>query len=304
MSTKAKPVHPKLKSKPNDDGTPRYKPGTHPIYDQEYQLRFKNSWILNDAARKRDLKNAGRLHDVYQCEVTLRELTGAGEQNRGFYKDGKSWYRARIPGAEEQLKQLFAEHKRWAQQQIRQAKYLELPKHWPKDLLQKRLKAEACLDVYMAERQKVLDTIEKIKTRLHQKPEEPKMLEQGPITVQFNEKEELIDGQQWDVLSAEYPVPFICDERSPYFKMPIVNYVEMAKEWLAHVKKLGEAEAEKLIQKMEKEFEDGKRKVPIASMQKGSLRRKHWKTLTFELDELPDWPKGVKPVDELKKQAE
>lgn len=301
--SKTKPKHPKLKSKPNPDGSPRYKPGTHPIYDEEYELRADKSFILNDHARSRDIKNTGRLHGIESCKFVLRELTGEGKDSPGYYKENNSWFRARIPNATEQLKQVHSEHKRWAQQQIRQAKSLEPPKHWPKDLLQKRLKAEACLDCYLAERQKVLDTIQELKAKLHQKPDEPKMLEQGPITVQFNEKADMIDGQEWDILSQEYPVPYIASENSPYFKMPITNYLEMAREWKAHIQKLGEAEAEKLIKKMEQEYKEGKRKVPIASMQKGSLRRKHWKTLTFELDELPEWPKGAKPVDELKKET-
>ena len=294
--------HPKLKSKSNEDGSPRYKTGVHPTYDREYQLRADKSFILNDKKRANNIENSGRLYGADACRYVLHHtLEGKSKKTPGFYEMKGSLFQASIPAAQEQLKNIHQEHKRWAKQQVRKALTLELPKHWPDDLLEKRLKAEAALDVYLAERKKLIELIEKYEAN-EKKETEEKWLPFGPISTSFNEKAGEIDGQEVDVLSGDVPIPYICDERSPYFKMSVVDYIEMAKQWSAHIKKLGEQEAEKIIQRLEQEVKDGKRQVPPTRMQKMKLRKEAWKDLKISEKDFPKWPKDAKSVDELKKE--
>ena len=304
MSTKTKPIHPKLKSKPNPDGSPRYKPGTHAVYDEEYQLRFKSSWILNGSARVKDLKNAGRLYDVPACKAVLRELTGEGKDNPGYYKEYDTWFRARIPNAEEQLKNIHAEHKRWQREQIRFARSLELPKWWPDDLLQKRLKAEAALDCYLAEKNKVEKRIEELKAR--DKKEEEKSLPHGPISTQFNPKAGEIDGQAVDILSGELPVPYICDDRSPYFGMTVVGYIEMAKQWKTTMRltpDLLREDGKKLFKEQKAEHEkESEKPFPFSKMAFTPRQMFERRIKEITKKDWPERPKGS-TVDELKPKA-
>ena len=256
------------KGKPKRDR--RYPIQRFPIYDQTFDLKMKRSPVLNKERRESDIRNAGMLLDVRECEKTLMQLVG--NPNKDFhYLEADKWVPALIPIAQLNLRKIHSAFKQWQKKQVLEGFALEKPTKWPNDLLEKRLKAEAILDVYRQEKKAVEIAIKAYNAEKEEKRKK-KILEFGPQGKGLNHDPRsghpwLVDGQK--VGSNEEGIPFIDEPSSKYDGMPLVFYRKMASAWRE------------------------------AQRQKSS----NWRRIKVSKDEMPEWPENAKPISEIELQS-
>ncbi len=209
------------------DGKPRYSANEHPLYHITYNRLKQNSVFLSESIRSNSFHDSNVLHGIGECKGSLIELTG---NDKGYYLKEENWYEALIPSALKALRKVKAEFKRWQDGQVRSGLAIIRPKEYPKDLLEKRLKAEALLDIRYAEKKAVVDRLKELQER-KQKAVEKNILPFGPQghLPKAGQTITNVDGQ--NVSYSEEGIPFINEPSSPYHGMPIFHYRQMCKDW-------------------------------------------------------------------------
>lgn len=286
---------PKLKRTKRSKRHRRYRVGRFSLYDETFELKEKRSPILSSTVREKDLRYSAALNDEEACKRTLTELVGNPEKDY-HYLEENSWKKALIPSAKNSLHQIHYEFDEWAKKQVRNGHALEEPKNWPTNLLEKRLKAEAILDVYRKEKWLVEKTLKAYKQR-DQKEREEKILKFGPQATgikpppQNSRREWLVDGQ--GVSRNSKGIPFIDEPSSPYHKMPLVYYRQLSLEWKAQLREKAEQEWEEIEEGM-RHKETGKVITRLAFSRLRKARR-----VKVSKDELPDWPDEAQKISDL-----
>ena len=286
--------------------TRRYKTGQHPEYDNAYTDLRNKSPILNSAVRSQSMTEAGALQSKDACRYQKLRITGQ-DQNDGYYFDRyyESWKMGLLAAAELHLHQLNQRFETWAQRQVAEGKMIERPTEMPDDMDAERLRLEAQVDVHKAEIAAIDKTIKEFEEQ--EKKASPSMLQSGPAGRIDNLEQEALDamakhgrvpmadGQR---ISFKGITPFIDEPDSPYHRMPVATYRQMANQWRNQWKKQVESQYEKddvhggyrhkesgeiitgmMFASRKKPGGSGRQKVP----------REHW----------PEWPEGAKTVDEL-----
>lgn len=287
---------PKLKrtnkpKKADPKGKRRYSAGRYSIYDRTYDLKKKRSPILNSEARSNDIRYAGALMEEGACKKTLLELDGNPDKHNHYLDESGEWQMALIPGAKNNLRKIHREFKQWQRKQVQEGFAIEKPTEWPKDLLEKRLKAEAIVDIYRREKAKVKQILKEHK-RKAEKERQKKILEFGPQGKGLrhdpnSSRPWLIDGQR--ISRNGYGVPYIDEPSSPYHEMPIAIYRKISAKWRDHQMK----KAKESMAKREKECKEKGELVP------GSIIS--WRNLKLPKDDFPDWPEGAKKISDIGK---
>lgn len=277
----------KKPKKGNPKGERRYPEGRFRVYDETYDLKLKRSPILNAEAREKDIRHSAALLDEDECKTTLLQLVGNPKKDYHYLEEG-GWKVALIPNAITNLRKIQSRFKEWQKKQVRDGFALEKPKEWPRDLLEKRLKAEAILDIYRRERSKVEQVLERHKAN-REKEREANILEYGPQGKGLRHDPRsirpwLVDGQRVSRNTDE--VPYIDEPSSPYHLMPLVHYRKMASDWIKHLRKLAKERHQKRVEEAK-----AKGETPPGSSS--------WRRIKVSKDELPDWPDGAKKITEL-----
>lgn len=270
------------------DGSPRYKEGKHPTYDEVYKRVLSKSPYLNKSVRSRSFKYSGVLANL---ESSIAELEGGAN---GFYELNGNPQQALIPSHVEKLRNIHWRFKKWGQEQVKKGLTLEPPKDWPADMLEQRLRIEAVLDVRRKELYKVKELL-KEKNAAKRKKEEEKMLRHGPAGIGIrhdprSSKPWELDGQP--VRHSEDGVPYIHCEQSPYHRMTVFDYRKVADRWKSTVKEL----AEEL--KAEKKAElkaAGKSHIAVTISHSPSMFFRGSKRP--DPDDFPSWPSDAEKVE-------
>ncbi|XWN36274.1 MAG: hypothetical protein ROO71_09960 [Balneola sp.] len=289
------------KRKPkNSDGKPRYPDNKYQLYHQIYKKLVNNSIILNDKKRANDLYNSTALYGIGECEGTLLELVGSRD---GYYLRSNNWYKALIPIAKQTLKEVHKEFKRWQIEQVKKGYSLERPKEWQKELLEKRLKAEALYDVRLLEKKAIENRIKELK--LKQEKERSKEIlpngTQGRIGYSGNRIIE-VDKQK---VSYSNGIPFIDESQSPYNGMPIVYYRDMCEQWKIDVgitaEQLRKKRDEIYASDRKKAYKEGK-EPPVVKLPVSGRSLPVWmERLGITKSDYPKWPKNAKHISEFNK---
>ena len=280
------------------DGKPRYPESKYPTYDETYSKLTKSSVVLNEDKRANDLYNSTALHGIGECEGTLAELIGSKD---GYYLRNNNWYKALIPVAKQNLKEVHKEFKRWQNEQVQGGYSLKKPTKWLEELLEKRLKAEALLDVRLTEKKAVELRIKQLKER--QEKEHSKEIlpngTQGRIGYSGNR---IVEADKQKV-SYSNGIPFIDEPQSPYNGMPIVYYRSMCEQWKKDVgittEQLQKRRDEMYEADRKQAFKEGK-EPPVVKLSVSGRALPVWmKRLGITKDDYPEWPKDAKPINEL-----
>lgn len=301
MQTAKKLDQSKLKTKAPADGSRRYKKGTFPAYDMEYNRLATRSQILNTDNERLDLKNAFASGGISECKSSLLQLVG---NNDGKYKEGRAWYVALIPAAKSTLEEVYKDFKRWQKKQVSDGQSLKAPKEWPPAMLEERLKAEARLDVRRREKDLLEYKIEELKAKQGKLENNKPVLPNGPVC-DFNvryvgphrQKELLdsVDGQ--DISYHKSGVPYINDERSPYHLMPVATYRKMSKQWMKENRIRRMDLVERRNEYEQKMTEEGKadQMPPMFSVSKFESMLKR----NGDWPESPEWPEDAEKITKI-----
>lgn len=268
----------------------RYPSGTHKRYDEVYELTRVNSPIINRGLREKFIEWAGRFSSRSALEQLRLELAGGKE---GKYWDTKytlqgQWMLAYIPNTEKKLVELEELFKQYQQQKINIG--LPKPTTWPDDLLDKRLKCEALLDVYVDEL-KIIDTELKKYTDAEDEKRREKMYFNG-IGISHRQNPENIlveiDNQQVSLIDG---LLIITDPISRYRGMAVPDYRRMADRW----RKEREENRNRLERQYREQMRENGRSDIIVPKMSG-----------FRHDDprLPKWPEGTTNYLEQKKAVE
>lgn len=274
----------------------RYPVGEHPIYDETFELKQKRSPILNSKARERDLRNSAALHDEAACRQTLLQLVGNPDKDNHYLQEN-TWKKALIPSAEKSLLKIKLEFNQWARNQVKNGFALKRPKKWPDNLLEKRLKVEAFLDIHRREKEVVEQTIKEHKKQA-EKERRKKILEFGPKCIGIEPppkksgRKWLVDGQR--INRTAEGIPYIDEPSSPYHEMPLVFYRQMSKKWQADYRQQVEEQWEEIEDGGMRNKETGKVITELAF-----TRLRRGRTVSISKDELPEWPEEAQKISEL-----
>lgn len=282
------------------DGKPRYSGNQYPVYHQTYSKLLNNSIILNDGKRANDLNYSAALHGIGECKGTLAELVGSKD---GYYLRNKNWYKALIPVAKQNLRDVYKEFNRWQTEQVQGGYSLEKPTKWSQELLEKRLKAEALLDVRLTEKKAIELRIKQLKT-LQEREQSKNILPNGTQGRIGYSDNRIVEADRQRV-SYTNGIPFIDEPTSPYHKMPIVYYRRMCEQWKENVgittEQLQKRRDEMYEADRKKAFKEGK-EPPVVKLAVSGRSLPVWmKRLRITKDDYPEWPKDAKPIDELNK---
>ncbi|MEX0685758.1 MAG: hypothetical protein WD267_11495 [Balneolales bacterium] len=309
MQTKSK-----MKNTGKADGSKRYASGKYPEYHAEYQHRIKRSAILSDSAKTLWNPDSNALTGVGNARASLAELVGNDE---GVYVRDGHFEKARIPSIKSELEKIHNAFKIWQKRQLESGQSFELPKQWPSDLLTKRLRAEAIIDVYTREKSVLESRIVELQERA-KKDHEKGILPFGPIGELGKKGNAIIsvDGQRLTFDAKGRPV--ISETSSPYDGLSLYHYQQMAKAWVDehHLKKNHHQEVAVILREFEKSkskklsgepkwaLEIAKRYLEYSDKGYHELkftigkiykwRQKYdWSTK----DQWPEWPKGINKVE-------
>ncbi|RNC84465.1 MAG: hypothetical protein ED557_05650 [Balneola sp.] len=286
--------------KPNN-GSPRYVNGKYPNYDRTYNHLKENSVIFNEELRSKRESHSAVMTGIGECRNALAEWEG---NSQGYYVVYDRRYEALLPIAKKGVLAVVNEFNIWRNQQVKNGYAIETPSTWPKDLLDRKLKAEALLDIRYAEIKALKDRIEAL-IQEKEKKKKQGILPNGPQgrTTQANENEPItaMDGQ--GVSYSDQGIPFINEESSPYHGMSVFHYRQMCKEWR---KEVGITPAQ-LVTKAEEIFLEQKQiakeegiEPPLFPPVTSEFKLPEWiKRLGITKKDWPKWPEGVKPIKNI-----
>lgn len=203
----------------------RYRIGTHEIYDERYNyLKQRGSSILSP--QNFDMSDTATRMRTESGLRSLLEMWEGDENGMTKNKQGRT-----VPSKLKEAKNALTEidkkfeHLRW--KALQEGKVP--PEDMPADLQEKKIEAEAKLDI-------VKEEIAELKKRLkvfedkQQKKSDSDMLKYGPkgrINLHGGIPKE-IDGQRANV--DKHGIPIIDDERSPYDGMTVMAYTALVAE--------------------------------------------------------------------------
>lgn len=192
----------------------RYKDSKFPEYDNEYDYRYKRSTIL---------KKRGNSKTVKELEQSILQIAG---NKKGYYERDDHIEMACIPSIEQELSKILNQHKIWKQRQVQDGKTLTEPTGWPDDLLFKRSRCEAAIDIYKLEK----SILEKHLKKLKETPNKD-MLKNGLADklIQKGSTSISVDGQR--LSHDKEGRPFISEPQSPYNGMYLYHYRRLCKTW-------------------------------------------------------------------------
>ncbi|MFY0684037.1 MAG: hypothetical protein JXR20_05750 [Balneola sp.] len=280
------------------DGSPRYPKSKNQIYHDTYDKLMKNSVIFNDAKRSKDLSNATIMFGISESKGALIELIG---NEKGYYRKEGNWYEALIPIAKKAMIPVLNEFKRWQDQQVRSGLSLTRPKKWPTDLEEKRLKAEAVLDIRIAEKKALENHIKELE-KAKESERKQLVLPNGPqgrmAQANSNSPITAADGQQ--VSYTLDGIPFISEKDSPYFGMSIFEYRKMCKIWKREMGLMPEQlrkKAEEIFLEQTQQAKQEAKEPPTRRLSTSEVRIPEWmERLGITKSEWPNWPEGVEQV--------
>lgn len=287
-------------------GEPRYPADEHQSYHDTYSRMVRKSVYLSASSRATDLHNSNALYGIGECQGSLTEITGNGQ---GYYLKQGNWYQALIPSALKELKKVHLVFKRWQNDQVQGGFALTSPKEWPRDLLEKRLKAEAVLDIRYAEKKAVEDRLNKLIEERNKKPKRT-ILPLGPQCrmAQASKSAPIteVDGQQ--VSYNEEGVPFVDEPTSPYHGMSLFHYRQMSKAWRREMglmpDQLLETAQQIFLQQKEQAKAEGT-DPPLFPPVANEFKMAEWmERLGVTKDKFPEWSEGVEPLVKAKSTAD
>jgi hypothetical protein len=208
----------------------RYKPN-EPFFEgyNDYLCNYKiDSVFLNPGSSKNQGANV-RFWDEANLRNELIQYVG---DKKGMLRSNETTRLARIPQAEADLKALEDNFKRYQQRQ-RNLGFEETT--YTSDVLDKKLKLEAIIDVMTGE----VEAIEKRLSTFETKKEvvDDSMVLcyglQGTVKLEGGNPK-IIDGQDVGLVADTY---CILDERSPYFGMSLKDYNKLCTIWRDEQKK-------------------------------------------------------------------
>ncbi|MBN1181803.1 MAG: hypothetical protein JXB49_05905 [Bacteroidales bacterium] len=217
----------------------RYKRGTYKIYNEHYNMLRLSSQILNGGSIRPSIHMI--FWDKQSILGMILELEG-NEQGK-YFKSGELRY-AKIPIVQEQLKSI--KNRFYEYQRQKRNEGFEQTDKYPPFLERERLLTEAQLDVLKEE---LTELNRRLSTYTDQEKTESdsKVLAYG-LRCHCKLKDGrifTIDGQYVKEING---VMTINDQRSPYDKLPVSEYRQLAKQWLSDRK---EADRKKLLRLQE-----------------------------------------------------
>lgn len=256
----------------------RYATGQMEQYDRFYLKLKNNSQVLGPQASG---LGVGSVHNVLFDESGLESYKTelVGEDKEGNYKRKGIDYVAKIPAVKLELKE-FAEHWEDTKAQGLNEGMEITDEEMPANLLEKRLKMEARLDIYTEEFTKIQERLDAL-ADVEQKKDDRDVLKYGLICSGILKNSVLseIDGQNCDFINK---VLCLMDDRSPFNGMSVKDYRKLSADWLEERAKL---DAQHLIVLQEK-ARKANEVVPRSFISVNGYSR-------IPKAYLPKWPEGV-----------
>jgi len=249
----------------------RYKCGTNPQYDKEFDWRKEKSGILN-----RGQSGVNPVTFDLFGESGIRQLLAewAGNSGDGEYDNGSRIVNSKIRDAKERLASIDTRFENQKAMAVRSGKYP--PETMPQEWVSEKLVLQARLDIVAEEIDWLRKELPKFQAQ-KQKQNDHLILAYGPMgSAAGADPPRSIDGQK--VVWSEELGHFVIDcEKSPYHGMKLPDYyVHIAKPWRTEKQRL-HREAHVISQNLD--LPEGERR---------RAAEKAWRILRAA--DIPPWP--------------
>lgn len=251
----------------------RFKLGENKEYDEIYNTRRVNSWILNAGYRNSQMAFAGKFDT--EGTINLARLQIEGNENKQYFSlEDKKFYPAEIPKLNEELLEISKEFERYCQVRVNEGR--KKPETLPAHLLSKQNNCFANLDILEDE----LALCKKLLKEYAEKKEE--VINENCLKYGLKQNGKLrngilseIDGQRVVVNSDGV----LMINEGIYDGMLVSDYRDMASKWtFERSRQVVEAQQRRLEEMQTK----GKSDICIP-----------YSSMTVPKSELPAWPKNI-----------
>jgi hypothetical protein len=265
----------------------------HRQYRDFYMYLQLNSRILNSGQDTQP-----NILTPYWTKANLEsELLTLVGNDQGLFKRESQTSQAYIPAAKMELEAIEKQFKRYCKTKVLEGR--EKPEEYPKEMLTRKLKAEAKLDVTLAEKEWIEKKLSLIKDK-EEIIDQEEILKYGPVasgsfhglgTPYYNPQRAVakLDGQRLHLTpetESSDGFVIILDNRSPYSGMRTSDYYKMAKQW-----KIDRVLKEQLrFKKLKEQCIAQHLEVPTHSAFRSAS--------VVAIKDLPPWPDWAKKYDQ------